>query len=52
MALQERRLEFDLIRCYKAMYNFVEVDVSDFFAYILIIELVVIISDWLNLLVA
>jgi hypothetical protein len=30
-ALQERRLKFDLIMCYKVMYNFVEVDTSDFF---------------------
>ena len=48
-ALQERRLKFDLIMCHKVMYNFVEVDTSDFFAYILMIEHVVIMSDWSNL---
>ena len=30
-ALQERRLKFDLIMCYKIMYNFVEVNTSAFF---------------------
>ena len=47
--LQERRLKFDLIMCHKVMYNFVEVDTSDFFAYILMKEHVVIMSDWSNL---
>ena len=48
-ALQERQLKFDLIMCHKVTYNFVEVDTSDFFAYILTIEHVVIMSDWSNL---
>ena len=30
-ALQVRRLKFDLIMCYRIMYNFVDVDASDFF---------------------
>ena len=51
-ALQERRLKFDLIMCHKVMYNFVEVDASDFFCLyseFLMIEHVVIMSDWSNL---
>jgi hypothetical protein len=30
-ALQERRHKFDLIMCYKILYNYVEVDANDFF---------------------